>query len=264
MIGLVGAVFLASVLGSLHCAGMCGAFVAFAVGADPQRGGSARLHAAYNLGRLSTYTALGVAAGAVGRAIDLTGEAAGAQRVAASLAGAMMVGFGVIMLLRHRGVRLPRAPLPPGLRGLTERGHRFASSRGPVARALLVGMLTTLLPCGWLYAFVVTAAGTGSPVWGGVTMAVFWLGTLPALVAVGAGASRLAGALGRRLPLATTALLIGVGLWTIFGRLAMPAMGEAGHANGAHDAAALVQQVRHAAPYCGMEAMEGQGEWKGR
>ena len=34
MIALIAAVFTASLLGSLHCAGMCGAFVAFAVGLD--------------------------------------------------------------------------------------------------------------------------------------------------------------------------------------------------------------------------------------
>jgi sulfite exporter TauE/SafE len=251
MTALIGAVFLASLLGSLHCVGMCGAFVAFAVGADPERGGRASLHAAYNLGRLSTYVALGVIAGLVGRAVDLTGEAAGLQRVAASIAGAMMVGFGLIVLLRLRGVRLPRAPLPPGLRRVTERGHRFAAGRTPGVRALLVGMLTTLLPCGWLYAFVITAAGTGSPWWGGVTMLVFWAGTLPALVAVGAGASRVAGALGKRLPLATTVLLIGVGMWTLFGRLAMPAMAEhAPEATAVADTAALIEQVEQATPLC--------------
>jgi len=251
MTALIGAVFLASLLGSLHCVGMCGAFVAFAVGADPERGGKASLHAAYNLGRLSTYVALGVIAGAVGHAVDLTGEAAGLQRVAASIAGAMMVGFGLIVLLRLRGVHLPRAPLPPGLRRITERGHKFAAERTPGVRALLVGMLTTLLPCGWLYAFVITAAGTGSPFWGGVTMAVFWAGTLPALVAVGAGVSRLAGALGRRIPVATTVLLIGVGLWTLFGRMTMPAMAEHGpEATRVADTAALVEQVEQATPLC--------------
>ena len=90
--------------------------------------------------------------------------------------------------------------------------------------ALLIGMLTTLLPCGWLYAFAITAAGTASPLWGALTMAVFWAGTLPVLVAVGAGAAKLTGALGARAPVLTTCALIGVGLWTVAGRLTVPTL----------------------------------------
>ncbi len=48
-------------------------------------------------------------------------------------------------------------------------------------RGLLLGLATALLPCGWLYSFVLVAAATGHPVWGMCSMAVFWLGTVPAL-----------------------------------------------------------------------------------
>ena len=72
---LITSVFVASLLGSLHCAGMCGAFVAFAVGIDDPDAARkrARLHAAYNLGRLVTYSVLGAIAGAIGGALDLAG-----------------------------------------------------------------------------------------------------------------------------------------------------------------------------------------------
>ncbi|MBL0922801.1 MAG: sulfite exporter TauE/SafE family protein [Phycisphaerales bacterium] len=192
MIALIGAVFAASLLGSLHCAGMCGAFVAFAVGAPAEkRPPEWALHAAYNGGRLVTYTALGGAAGLLGGALDLAGEMVGLQRLAAALAGAMMVGFGVATLLRLRGVRVGRLRLPRAMTRALEKGHRAASSRPPVVRAALIGLLTTLLPCGWLYAFVITAAGAGDAALGALTMAVFWAGTLPALVAVGGGGERL-------------------------------------------------------------------------
>ena len=51
MIGWLSAVFGASLLGSLHCAGMCGGFVAFYSGADGS-GGRLRLlsHGAYSGG----------------------------------------------------------------------------------------------------------------------------------------------------------------------------------------------------------------------
>ena len=56
MIALIGAVLVASLLGSLHCAGMCGAFVAFAViGSPGHQPSRVALNTAYNLGRLITY-----------------------------------------------------------------------------------------------------------------------------------------------------------------------------------------------------------------
>lgn len=224
MTTLIIAVFLASLTGSLHCAGMCGAFVAFAVGG--MDGVAKRRFAplgAYHAGRLLTYTALGVGAGALGAAIDLGGSAVGLSRAAAIVAGAMMIGFGVIVFLRTRGVALPRAPLPPGVRRIVSRVHRFAAGRTPVMRALLIGLATTLLPCGWLYAFVITAAGTADPATGGVTMAVFWAGTLPILTAVGVGAQTLLGPLQKRVPMLTALALIAVGLFTVGQRLMIPA-----------------------------------------
>ncbi|VAX40404.1 hypothetical protein MNBD_PLANCTO03-914, partial [hydrothermal vent metagenome] len=64
MSALIVSVFLASLLGSMHCAGMCGAFVAFAVGLDDPEAARkrVRLHMAYNAGRLTTYVTLGAIA----------------------------------------------------------------------------------------------------------------------------------------------------------------------------------------------------------
>ncbi len=227
MIALFGAVMIASLLGSLHCAGMCGAFVAFAVAGENAGDRPAPrwiLNAAYNGGRLITYTLLGALAGIVGSAVDLGGDAVGVRNTAAVLAGSIMVGFGVVNVLRLSGVRISRMPLPPGLGAIVSRGHRAAMELTPARRALVIGMLTTLLPCGWLYAFAVTAAGTASPFLGAITMAVFWLGTLPVMASLGAGLQSLAGPLRRKVPLATSVLLVAVGLYTIVGRLHVPAL----------------------------------------
>jgi len=45
-----------------------------------------------------------------------------------------------------------------------------------------LGILTGLLPCGWLYLFIATAAVSASATNGMVVMSLFWLGTLPYLV----------------------------------------------------------------------------------
>lgn len=217
MTELVIAVFLASVLGSLHCVGMCGAFLALAF-TDVQAAGRWRLSVAYHGGRLVTYVALGVAAGTAGSLLDLGGALAGINRVALPLAGLTVIGFGLVTLLRQYGFSARRLHLPASWTARVHRLQGRAMQMPPTRRALAIGLLTTLLPCGWLYAFAATAAGTAHPLVGGLVMAVFWTGTLPALVSCGLGVQALAGPLGRRLPLVTCLALICIGVWTVAGR----------------------------------------------
>lgn len=229
---LVVAVFSASVLGSMHCAGMCGAFLAIAVTPGERAVSVSLLQAAYHGGRLVTYSVLGAVAGLIGSAVDLAGEAAGIGRAAAIGAGVMMIGFGVVALMRQCGVRVRRMPTPRVLQGIVAKGHRLVMNKPPVLRSLVIGLLTTLLPCGWLYAFAITAAGTGRAEMGALAMAAFWLGTLPVMVTLGMGLSRVSGALKRRMPLATSLALIAVGAFTALDRLAVPAMAKGGAVRG--------------------------------
>lgn len=225
MIVLLSAVLVASLLGSVHCAGMCGAFVAFAVTPmDARERRGVLPHAAYQGGRLATYVAMGLIAGVVGASIDFGGSLVGVQRAAASLAGAMMVVVGIFPLLRVVGVRVPEFRAPARVQQVTIAGHRRAATLSQGARALATGLLTTLLPCGWLYAFVITAAGTGHPISGALVMAVFWVGTLPVLVAIGAGAQSLAGPVRRLVPALVSILLCAAGVWNLVGRMAAPAI----------------------------------------
>ena len=76
-------------------------------------------------------------------------------------------------------------------------------------------MLTGFLPCGWLWAFVVAAAGTGSALGGALVMAVFWLGTVPAMTGVLALGGPAAIWLRRRMPAVTAIALIVLGLGTL-------------------------------------------------
>ncbi len=223
MIPLLAAVLTASLLGSAHCAGMCGAFVAFAVG-TAERGSRWAANAAYNFGRLVTYIIMGAAAGVLGSALDLGGSMLGVQRMAAAVAGGMMLLFGVVAVLRHLGFHIPRLPLPGLLARVVRRSHERAFRLTPLARAAVVGLSTTLLPCGWLYAFVITSAGVADPVWSALTMATFWIGTLPVMAALGFGVQSLAGPMRRHLPLATSVILVVIGGWTLTGRLTAPVL----------------------------------------
>lgn len=218
MIALVGSVLGASLLGSPHCAGMCGGFMCFVAGQDGKRFWP---QAAYHGGRLLTYVALGVAAGAFGVGIERLAAAAGIARGAAILAGVAMVAGGGMALATALGARLPRLGTPSASHAPIVAVLRSLAGQPPVVRALAIGLLTTLLPCGWLWAFVATAAATGSPLSGGATMAVFWAGTVPALVGVGVLARGAFGPLRRRLPVLTSAALIVVGLLTVAGKFQM-------------------------------------------
>ncbi|MDQ8155622.1 MAG: sulfite exporter TauE/SafE family protein, partial [Gemmatimonadota bacterium] len=228
MLGIVGAVFVASLLGSAHCAGMCGAFVCFYAGADARA--SAWGHLAYNGGRLVSYLALGAIAGALGAGVEQVGTGVGVTRAAAMLAGLLMIIWGVITLLTLRGVSIPTpTPLAGAQRWMAAR-LRDVRDFPPVARALTVGLLTTLLPCGWLYAFVVTAAGTGSVREAMMVMAIFWAGTLPIMLALGVGVRRLAGPLRDRLPMVSALGLVVIGVLSLTGRVRMDPAKVAMHA----------------------------------
>jgi uncharacterized protein len=204
-------ILVASLAGSLHCVAMCGPLIALSGGAR-----TLRLAAIHAFGRLTTYAALGALAGLVGRAVDLAGQLASAQHAASLVAGAVIVAWGVRSIAVARGW-LGTGPTRAGLwtRSLVPlRGRRAAT------RAWLIGVLTGLLPCGWLWAFVVSAAGTASPWTGAGVMAVFWLGTVPAMTGVLAFGGPLIDRLRQRLPVISACVLIGLGLVTLAARWA--------------------------------------------
>lgn len=215
MLTLIGAVVVASLLGSVHCAGMCTPFVCFYAGADARA--SWWGHLAYNGGRLVSYLILGAIAGAVGAGIQQVGLGIGVSRAAASLAGILMITWGVVQLLVIRGVKVPMpTPLAGAQRWMAAR-LRSVRDLAPTVRALTVGLLTTLLPCGWLYAFVITAAGTGTVTDAMLIMVAFWVGTLPMMLAIGVGIRRLAGPLRDRLPIFSALVLVAIGLYSLGG-----------------------------------------------
>ncbi|HVT82086.1 MAG TPA: sulfite exporter TauE/SafE family protein, partial [Phycisphaerae bacterium] len=160
----------------------------------------------------------GAVAGILGSVVDLTGGLVGLQRSAAIAAGGLMVGFGVVTLLRVSGVKIKHLRLPGAAEKVVTAAHRGSMALPPMGRAVATGLLTTLLPCGWLYAFVITAAGTAHAATGALVMAAFWVGTLPALTVFGLGIQKLSAPLAKRLPAITASAIVAVGLYTIAAR----------------------------------------------
>jgi uncharacterized protein len=199
-------VFGTSLLSSLHCAGMCGPFVAF----YSAGGGGAKPHVVYHAERALTYIALGGAAGALGSGLDALGQGFGAVRIAALVASALTVLWGLLAFLPQLR--------PTGVPTFWSGRLVQLKTRAPVTKAFVLGFTTPLLPCGTLYAFVTLAAGTGSAVNGALTLAVFFLGTLPGLVGLGTLTSKLSLWARARLPRVLGAALVLVGLLGVYER----------------------------------------------
>jgi sulfite exporter TauE/SafE len=164
--------FVAGLATSLHCAGMCGpvacSLMALKIGEDQQM----QAAALYHLGRLFSYTTLGVIAGSLGRwpLEKLTGSPI---MVLPWVLAAILLG---IALGLH--VRLPR---PAFLRRWSAR-TRLRLVRIPVRKgALALGLATPLMPCGPLYIMIGIALVSGSAIRGAEFMLSFALGTVPLL-----------------------------------------------------------------------------------
>ena len=199
------AIFVSSIFGSVHCLAMCGPLVGLS------RGGL-RLAIVHALGRLTTYATLGAAAGMVGSAIDLAGDLGAVQRAATIVAGSAILAWGLYQLGVAAG--WIRATSHASTTAFSRALVQIKTPRA-VRRAWLVGVLTGLLPCGWLWAFVVTAAGTGHATDGALVMIAFWLGTVPAMVGLLTVAGPVIARVRRRMPAITAIVLIVLGLGTL-------------------------------------------------
>jgi sulfite exporter TauE/SafE len=218
-------VFIASLIGSLHCAGMCGPFMAFATlrplhrkGVDLRHDRAPGLQLAYHGSRLLAYVLLGAAAGLLGATLDIGGSLLGAGKVAAVAAGVLLVAVGISRILTLLGVRLPMVDRTGHIQRWLGAGQAAAARLTPLRRALSIGVLTALLPCGWLYAFVAVAAGTGQALHGALVLLVFWAGTVPILAGIGAGLGSLLLRAGRTFQLVTAVLVVLLGFQSILGR----------------------------------------------
>lgn len=219
-------VVLASLVGSVHCAGMCGGFVAAYAGDTGARAGFTS-HLSYNLARLVTYGALGAVSGMIGSALDLAGEAAGLSRLAALMTGVSLLTLGIAKLVRRPKLITLRTSAPRGPMRWFGRLLASVHSRPKPVRAALLGLGSALLPCGWLYSFAVLAAGTGSAARGALLMAAFWLGSVPAMLGVGLSLAWLGARLQKVLPRLGAATLLALGLTTLVVRSSSPAFAPA-------------------------------------
>lgn len=174
------AAFSMGLFGSPHCLGMCGGIVtAFGLSmqhvSDSKKNG---LILTYHLGRLISYSLLGLIASVVGVAIFQSIMSNSAPRI---VLGAVLVLIGLAML----GL--------PLFNQLEKFGMRFWQSLAPLrkkvfpidsfGKALFAGLLWGFLPCGLVYGALMMAIAGNNIATGAALMFVFGLGTMPMLIA---------------------------------------------------------------------------------
>lgn len=218
--------FVAGFLGSVgHCAGMCGPVAAAFGLAQARRGGSAvARHVLFQLGRVTTYGALGALIGFLGGFARLQTvqdlheccRPEGQALVAAQAwpwqvwvklgIGVLMVLLGLLMALGRRAGGLLEVPLPRPLQRLMGRGLAWGGA------PWLLGLAWGLIPCGLVYMMLLKALEAGSWRMGGAGMVCFGLGNVPVLLGLGLAATRLTQAWRMRLLRLGGLLVLGMGL----------------------------------------------------
>lgn len=186
------ALFMLGLSGTGHCIGMCGPLVV----AFPGQTGRLAAHLAYHFGRLITYTIIGTLMGAVGsglmRLAAIVGGdpliwISGVQVVISLAAGVVLVFLGLSRLGLIAEPGWLTLTVPMQLLGRRHLLLRHTGRRGELD-LFLMGLLLGALPCGLSYAAFAKALAAAHPLSGAGTALIFGLGTLPGLLAVGAGA----------------------------------------------------------------------------
>jgi hypothetical protein len=182
------AAFALALLGGAHCAGMCGGFVgALQLRRSPQLS-AATLSFGYHAGRLTSYVAAGVLAGALGGAL-FAADVLVIQVLLLVLGSAMLLAIGASMVgkrtwlarLEPLGVRLWQKIAPHARRVFPPRTRW---------QAYAAGLLWGWIPCGMVYAALPLALAAGRPEHGAVVMLAFGLGTLPNMLALDLAVTR--------------------------------------------------------------------------
>ncbi len=144
--------------------------------------------------------------------------AIGLQRLAATIVGGSLIVWGVILVLRAAGFSLPLLAVPQFVVLTVQAGFRTVKHWPRAFNAAAIGFLSGFLPCGWLYLFVLAAAGTESAMHGSVVMLAFWIGTLPILTALTAGAKTISRRHDKLLPIASAVVCLFAGGHTLWAR----------------------------------------------
>lgn len=201
-----------SLLGSVHCIGMCGGFATLCAGRDTRS--SLVRGACYHAGRLITYLGAGLGASGVSSLLPTY------------LLGILLIVVGTLLFVRKKIFSYKIAYRL----GLLYRKIGGMLPRTSPYFPFLLGLSSTLLPCGWLYVNIGVAAASSNPL---LMMILFWMGTLPILTVWCSFSATILNRLGIWLPRLRALLLVVVGCATLFARVSLSSSAP-GSASPAH------------------------------
>lgn len=196
-----------------HCIGMCGPIIgSYAVSSAPSLSFKERVltHLLYNTGRITTYAFVGFFMALAGSSLSAILKASGIQQAVAFMAGIVMIiiGLGVSGVIKR--------PLWfEGKGGHILRAGKVFMAVASVWRYYLLGAIFGLLPCGLSYSMFVVALVTGNPMKGLMFTLLFGIGSMPALLLFGYGASLFGSVLRGLLYRASGVVIILMGLMYI-------------------------------------------------
>lgn len=200
-----GLILIASLMGSGHCVGMCGPIAA--ITAQSKRG-----ILTYHFGRLVIYLLLGWSAAQIGQHLFRPEHIHSSWFFKIfSVLTALSIGAFLILMGTHLRKRQPPHFQVNFFQTLFSKIYQL---KGPL-KGFLLGLFSTLLPCGWLWAFVAAAGLTQSPPLALIVMFFFWLGTLPAMTLAPQFLNRLTQVKSTWVRNGTSWLLITAGVLTI-------------------------------------------------
>ena len=203
--------FLLGLVGSLHCAGMCGP-IALAIPSNANFSSRFLLsRVAYNFGRVATYCLLGALFGLIGKSFAVIGW----QRWISLTAGVVIL---VALLISSRISLSARVAKPIGF--LKTLLAKFLG-KSSLTSTFSLGALNGFLPCGLVYAACAGATATGSLVTGISYMGIFGLGTIPMMLGISLAGKKLQFTLRFKLQKLIPATLVLVSLLLILRSLSL-------------------------------------------
>ncbi len=174
--------FILGLLGSFHCIGMCGP-IAFALPIDRTSKGKMIFQTMlYHLGRLITYSLIGVLFGVIGKGLYL----AGFQQRLSILMGIIMIITVIIPISIFNRFNITK-PIYKLIGKVKQQLGLYLHKKSNKS-IFLIGFFNGFLPCGLVYMALIGSIATSNAILGASYMFLFGLGTVPMMaLAVYAG-----------------------------------------------------------------------------
>jgi len=203
------------IMGSFHCAGMCGP-IAIALPLHGNTvGGKIFGGSLYNLGRTITYGIMGALFGMLGQGLALIGF----QQKISVIMGSLMIISVLFPALFRNQYSLEKSWFSFVGKLKSTIGKMF--SIRSYSSLFFIGMLNGLLPCGLVYMAIAGAIGTGSIGLGTLYMILFGLGTIPMLLGISLAGNLLSQTVRKRINKLIPIMVVLVGIFFILRGLSL-------------------------------------------